>query len=498
MRCCGNVGSLSSRDRPEPARRAWPSRSSASTSADRGRTVQFHPAVTYEDFVVGLSPDPSSAGLNFRVKPGWLLQAAAEVQGAPYLLIVDEINRGDLGKVLGEAIYLFEPGEIGGEHARQVKLTHAVDGQTSFKMPANLFVLGTMNTADRSIANLDLAVRRRFAFVTLMPDPTPITLTSAREIFDLLVGVFVEHASDEMLHLLPGQSYFLASDEGVLRNRFRYDLLPLIDEYFGKVCWDPPAPTCTRCEGGLPTSRAFTRRNGCPLRVSEDGQADRWRPAASRASSAAGAVVSLRRQRARRRPRRGTFRRQRPGRVGPGLRVLLSLERGCVHSSGDYPSLREHRPWTRAQVTPERQGRRHPDSFRSNRSRGRRTCRLSSLRMAGCRIHPARDRLAFLARHPAQCPSCLAAGERSRRGSLLVPSSLVLRAMLEQIRRGFDFMEDMPTAPRGTIQWSQVPAHVAPRRAMAPGAVPLPRPRDRSALARRDSLDTGAVCSRNS
>lgn len=196
-----------------------------------GRTIQFHPAVTYEDFVVGLSPDPSDAGLRFRAKPGWLLEAAANAHDAPYLLIVDEINRGDLGKVLGEAIYLFEPGEVGGSQAREVQLTHAVNGQSTFKLPPNLYVLGTMNTADRSIAGLDLAVRRRFAFVTLMPDPRVVELTAAREVFDKLTDVFVEHASDDMLHLLPGHSYFLAQNERHLRNRFRYDLLPLIDEY---------------------------------------------------------------------------------------------------------------------------------------------------------------------------------------------------------------------------------------------------------------------------
>lgn len=197
----------------------------------RGRTVQFHPAVTYEDFVVGLSPDPVAEGLRFRAKPGWLLQAAADANDSPYLLIVDEINRGDLGKVLGEAIYLFEPGEVGGLQAREVQLTHAIDGVSSFKLPPNLFVLGTMNTADRSIAGLDLAVRRRFAFVTLMPDPRVVSLPAAREVFDKLTDVFVEHASDEMLHLLPGHSYFIAQDNRHLRNRFQYDLLPLIDEY---------------------------------------------------------------------------------------------------------------------------------------------------------------------------------------------------------------------------------------------------------------------------
>lgn len=199
--------------------------------ASRGRTVQFHPAVTYEDFIVGLAPDPSDTGLRFHARPGWLLQAAAEAGPDPYLLIVDEINRGDLGKVLGEAIYLFEPGEVGGERAREVHLTHQVDDAATFRMPPNLYVLGTMNTADRSIAGLDLAVRRRFAFVTLMPDAHAVTLPAARELFDSLTDVFVEHASDEMLHLLPGHSYFIARDEAHLRNRLRYDLLPLIDEY---------------------------------------------------------------------------------------------------------------------------------------------------------------------------------------------------------------------------------------------------------------------------
>jgi 5-methylcytosine-specific restriction enzyme B len=197
----------------------------------RGRTVQFHPAVTYEDFVVGLSPDPGASGLSFRVKPGWLLDAAAQAGDAPYILIVDEINRGDLGKVLGEAIYLFEPSEVGGPNAREVHLTHAFEGRGTFQLPPNLYVLATMNTADRSIAGLDLAVRRRFAFVTLMPDRKVVDLQAAKEIFGMLVDVFVEHASDDMLHLLPGHSYFLAQNDRHLRNRFQYDLLPLIDEY---------------------------------------------------------------------------------------------------------------------------------------------------------------------------------------------------------------------------------------------------------------------------
>lgn len=109
-----------------------------------------------------------------------------------------------------------------------------VDGQVNFKLPANLHVLGTMNTADRSIASIDLAVRRRFAFVTLMPDRRVVESLSISEAmiqFDRVASVFIEYATDEMLDLMPGHSYYLASDEAQFRKRMRYDLLPLLDEY---------------------------------------------------------------------------------------------------------------------------------------------------------------------------------------------------------------------------------------------------------------------------
>lgn len=203
-----------------------------------GETVQFHPAVTYEDFVVGLAPQVDKTELAFRVKKGWLLEAAAQaarVAPKPYLLVIDEINRGDLGKVLGEAIYLFEAGEVGGPHARQLALTHAVDGERTFSFPVNLYVLATMNTADRSIAGMDLAIRRRFSFMTLMPDRDVLEEQKSPEpalnAFDWLTDVFVEFAPDEALTLMPGHSYFLAKTADELKTRLRYELLPLIDEY---------------------------------------------------------------------------------------------------------------------------------------------------------------------------------------------------------------------------------------------------------------------------
>ena len=181
-------------------------------------TVQFHPAVTYEDFIVGLSPDTKEGALRFDVRPGWLIEAAQQAAEGPFLLVIDEVNRADLGKVLGEAIYLFEAGEIGGEKARRVRLPHPVNGENTFALPENLYVLATMNTADRSIAGMDLAVRRRFAFVTITPDRS-------------VVAAVADKGLPLALVLLPGHSYFLAEDEAELRQRLKYELLPLLDEY---------------------------------------------------------------------------------------------------------------------------------------------------------------------------------------------------------------------------------------------------------------------------
>ncbi len=196
--------------------------------------MQFHPAVTYEDFVVGLSPDAQERTLRFDVRPGWLVQAARAAKEAPFLLVIDEINRANLGRVLGEAIYLFEAGEVGGEHARRVRLPHAVYGEGELALPTNLYVLATMNTADRSIAAMDLAVRRRFAFITLPPERAAVAargVQAATSAFDQVAEVFVEHAPGEALQLMPGHAYFLVKDEHELRDRLRFEIIPLLDEY---------------------------------------------------------------------------------------------------------------------------------------------------------------------------------------------------------------------------------------------------------------------------
>lgn len=200
----------------------------------RGLPVQFHPAVTYEDFIVGMAPKPNAGGLDFHVRPGWLLKAVAlaeQSEGQMVLLTIDEINRGDLARVLGEAIYLLEPSE-----ARAITLPHPWGGQDRLRLPENLHILGTMNTADRSIAGVDIAIRRRFAFVALHADRSPVEaqdLALALRAYQRLTTAFFEYGSDEVLRLLPGQAYFLARDDAHLRRRLRYELVPLLDEYLG-------------------------------------------------------------------------------------------------------------------------------------------------------------------------------------------------------------------------------------------------------------------------
>lgn len=206
-----------------------------------GRSIQFHPNTTYESFIGGLAPVAGEGSLGFRFAParGFLMEAAAAALDNPannYLLHIDEINRADLGKILGEAIYLLEP-EPGFERRIELPYDFGEPFRRTFFLPSNLHILGTMNSADRSIAIVDVAVRRRFAFVSLWPSMQvveqhgcPLTQKAYRE----LTSVFIEHASDDALSLIPGHSYFLASDETAARSNLRTNLAPLLREYLAQ------------------------------------------------------------------------------------------------------------------------------------------------------------------------------------------------------------------------------------------------------------------------
>jgi 5-methylcytosine-specific restriction protein B len=207
----------------------------------RGRTIQFHANSTYEDFVGGLAPEHDAGNLGFRFAPkkGHLITAAenAEKASGNYLLHIDEINRADLSKVLGEAIYLLETDE---EDKREITLSYDFGPPLGNKLhlPKNLHIIGTMNTADRSLAVLDVAIRRRFAFQKMWPQMSVVVQQAAcdtmRKAFRDLISIFVEHASDESFDLMPGHSYFLEKDEGRARQRLKVTLKPLIEEYLAQ------------------------------------------------------------------------------------------------------------------------------------------------------------------------------------------------------------------------------------------------------------------------
>jgi len=201
--------------------------------------IQFHPARTYEDFVVGLFPTPTSDGLAFEVRPGDLLRANREAAAKEHVLFIDEINRADLGRVLGEAVALFE---VGSEQ-RSLRLPHQPAGYPEeLTLADGMMVLATRNTADRTIARLDVAIRRRFAFVPMWPQFEVVRAEEcdlAIHCFEDTLSTFTEYADEETLKLVPGHAYFLDprpdEDPGRRRarvaNRLTYELLPLLREY---------------------------------------------------------------------------------------------------------------------------------------------------------------------------------------------------------------------------------------------------------------------------
>lgn len=199
------------------------------------KSIQFHPTTTYENFISGIQPKVTEKELSFGITPGFLLKCLDEKDPSnEYLLVIDEINRADLGKVLGESIALFEFREVREANSREIDLPYPTETIKYLSLPSNFYILGTMNTADRSIAIMDLAVRRRFAFIDVWPQRDVVddqNIPLASEAYEKLLDIFIQYATDENLVLLPGHSYYLANNEIELKNRFVYELIPLLKEY---------------------------------------------------------------------------------------------------------------------------------------------------------------------------------------------------------------------------------------------------------------------------
>lgn len=209
----------------------------------RREVVQFHPSYSYEDFVQGYRPVQRGDGsLVYELKHGPLMRvayAAAGSEGKDHILLIDEINRGNLPKILGELLYLLEYRDD------DVALMYREDGER-FKLPENLLIIGTMNTADRSIALVDAALRRRFHFIPFFPEEYPL---------DGLLSRWLEHNKPDMIgvagimeslnsrlrerfgtHLQVGPSYFMRKDltDEVLKSVWAHDIMPFLeDQLFG-------------------------------------------------------------------------------------------------------------------------------------------------------------------------------------------------------------------------------------------------------------------------
>jgi hypothetical protein len=198
--------------------------------------VQFHPSYGYEDFVEGLRPEPSAGGgFEFKATPGILLRLVDDMaqDGHPRVLIIDEMNRANLPRVFGELMMLLEYRDL------DIRLMH----RPSFSLPKNLYIIGTMNTADRSANSLDLALRRRFDFHEVRPDVRVLRRyfdgsTASNSLGEALFTGFetLNLALAERIdrHHTIGHSYFMKKEltwEAIDRI-WRHQIHPLIEDYF--------------------------------------------------------------------------------------------------------------------------------------------------------------------------------------------------------------------------------------------------------------------------
>jgi len=218
--------------------------------------VTFHQSYGYEEFVEGLRPvlggDADAGEIQYEIRSGTFKELCRRARSAPdqrFAMVIDEINRGNMSKIFGELITLIEPDKReGAENVVSVTLPYSGE---SFSVPANVDIIGTMNTADRSLALLDTALRRRFEFVPVMPDPRDepgaplagLRVNSGEQVIDVPRMLYAINQRVEALydrdHCI-GHAYFTPlakvpdGDERLvaLQQVFSTRILPLLEEYF--------------------------------------------------------------------------------------------------------------------------------------------------------------------------------------------------------------------------------------------------------------------------
>ena len=207
--------------------------------------ITFHQSYGYEEFIEGIKPviennTQENDSVKYDIIPGVFkkfCKTAQENTGENYVFIIDEINRGNISKIFGELITLIEDTKREG-NTENASAVLPYSGET-FSIPNNVYIIGTMNTADRSIALLDTALRRRFDFVEMMPDSE--LLSDIYDIEGINVGkmLTVMNKKIEVLydreHAI-GHAYFWKLKEtnnfNTLKNIFRKKIIPLLQEYF--------------------------------------------------------------------------------------------------------------------------------------------------------------------------------------------------------------------------------------------------------------------------
>lgn len=204
----------------------------------------FHQSMDYEEFVEGIKPKTENGNVTYELEDGIFKEACKSAENNKVVLIIDEINRGNISKIFGELITLLEVDKRKGkENEIEVILPYSKE---KFSVPDNLYIIGTMNTADRSIGYIDYALRRRFAFISIKANKSAIEnyydninknsdcKDKAINLFDDIKNLIDKNINEEFESddIMIGHSYFMAQNFEELQNKLEYEIKPLLLEYF--------------------------------------------------------------------------------------------------------------------------------------------------------------------------------------------------------------------------------------------------------------------------
>lgn len=269
------------------------------------RFVTFHQSFCYEDFVEGIRAVTDNDGkISYEVKDGIFKELCAAARGTageavslPYVLIIDEINRGNVSRIFGELITLLEDSHRASldkdSYQRDTVTVRLPYSRDSFSVPENIYIIGTMNTADQSLTGLDVALRRRFAF-TEMP-PRPELLQSRRlEGTTVTLGDLLDCLNQRIAALLDkehclGHAYFMGLGDSVsvaeLSDVFKKHIVPLLEEYFfadwEKIQWVlNDHRKALSCRFVIQEGTQMARLFGDDVRLPESAESWRWNQSA--------------------------------------------------------------------------------------------------------------------------------------------------------------------------------------------------------------------------